>query len=79
MHETWETFARHIQMALLGIPADHLLATVDAYNAAATADTTNFDATRTDGIQTAPGYAPPKSNWAGGGSSGGLGSVVMAG
>ena len=105
VHETWETFARHIHMALpghqayaildrrlldipnyerairsevapiradsivelaalLGIPADRLQTTVDAYNAAATGDTSPFDATHTDGIQTAPGYTPPKSNWA---------------
>ncbi len=50
--------------ALLGIPADRLQTTVDAYNAAATGDTSAFDATHTDGIQTAPGYTPPKSNWA---------------
>ena len=105
VHETWETFARHIHMALpghqayaildsrlldishyerairsevapiradsiaelaalLGIPAERLQATVSDYNAAATADTTHFDATHTDGITTAPGYTPPKSNWA---------------
>ena len=105
VHETWETFARHIHMALpghqayaildrrlldipnyerairsevapiradsivelaalLGIPADRLQTTVDAYNAAATGDTSPFDATHTDGIQTAPGYTLPKSNWA---------------
>lgn len=105
VHETWETFARHIHMALpghqayaildsrlldipnyerairsevapiransvadlatqLGIPSDRLQTTVDAYNAAATGDISPFDATRTDGIQTAPGYKPPKSNWA---------------
>ncbi|MDP1532031.1 MAG: FAD-binding dehydrogenase, partial [Rubrivivax sp.] len=37
---------------------------MNAYNAAATSDISAFDASRTDGIQTAPGYAPPKSNWA---------------
>jgi len=50
--------------ALLSIPAERLQATLKAYNAAATADTTHFDATHTDGIATAPGFTPPKSNWA---------------
>ncbi len=50
--------------ALLKLPAERLQATLAAYNAAATADTSHFDATRTDGIHTAPSYAPPKSNWA---------------
>ena len=50
--------------ALLNIPAERLQATVQAYNAAATGDTSAFDATHTDGIQTTPGYTPPKSNWA---------------
>lgn len=48
----------------LGLPAANLQATVNAYNAAATADASGFDATRTDGIATVPGYSPPKSNWA---------------
>ncbi len=35
-----------------------------AYNAAATGDASRFDATRTDGLATAPGFEPRKSNWA---------------
>jgi len=50
--------------ALLGIPVAALESTVRAYNAAATGDISKFDATRTDGVATAAGYLPPKSNWA---------------
>jgi tricarballylate dehydrogenase len=50
--------------AQMGVPAAALEDTVRAYNAAATGDASGFDATRTDGLATAPGYAPRKSNWA---------------
>ncbi|MEJ2174473.1 MAG: FAD-binding protein [bacterium] len=48
--------------AQLGIPA--LTETVTAYNRACTGDAARFDATRTDGLASAPGLSPPKSNWA---------------
>ena len=48
----------------MGIPAAALEATVGAYNAAATGEASRFDATRTDGLATAPGLEPRKSNWA---------------
>jgi len=47
----------------LGIDADGLAQTVAAYNAAAPADATAFEATRVDGLATT-GLTPPKSNWA---------------
>jgi tricarballylate dehydrogenase len=47
----------------LGIDADGLAQTVAAYNAAAPADATTFEATRVDGLATA-GLTPAKSNWA---------------
>ena len=50
--------------AQLGIPAAALSETVAAYNAACTGDSTLFDATRKDGLASAPDLAPPKSNWA---------------
>jgi tricarballylate dehydrogenase len=49
--------------ALLGLPAGALEATVAGYNAAATGDAGRFDATRADGLASAPGLSPPKSNW----------------
>ena len=48
----------------LDLPAEALAATVDAYNAACTSDAARFDATRKDGLASAPGLAPRKSNWA---------------
>ena len=50
--------------AQLGIPAAALTQTVDAYNAACSGDAARFDATRKDGLASAPGLSPPKSNWA---------------
>jgi tricarballylate dehydrogenase len=50
--------------ALIGIPARNLRATVDAFNAAATGDAAQFDATRCDGLAAAGTLRPPKSNWA---------------
>jgi tricarballylate dehydrogenase len=50
--------------AQIGIPALHLKATVDRFNAAATGDVTRFDATRCDGLKAADALSPPKSNWA---------------
>ena len=50
--------------AQLGIPAAALAETVDAYNAACDGDTSRFDATRKDGLASAPGLSPRKSNWA---------------
>ena len=46
----------------LGIDADELAATVEAYNAACPADT--FKPLELDGLATKPGYAPRKTNWA---------------
>jgi tricarballylate dehydrogenase len=50
--------------AQLGIPAAALAETVTDYNAACTGDTARFDETRKDGLASAPGLSPPKSNWA---------------
>ncbi|MCG6877219.1 MAG: FAD-binding protein, partial [Betaproteobacteria bacterium] len=50
--------------AKLDIPATALTETVAAYNAACTGDVARFDATRTDGLASTGGLAPPKSNWA---------------
>jgi tricarballylate dehydrogenase len=50
--------------AQLEIPAAALADTVRAYNAACTGEVARFDATRKDGLATAPGLSPPKSNWA---------------
>ena len=48
----------------LGIPVPSLAETVSEYNAACTGDGSRFDATREDGLATAQGLSPPKSNWA---------------
>jgi tricarballylate dehydrogenase len=50
--------------AALGIPAPALAATMATYNAACAGDASRFDATRVDGLASAPGLSPPKSNWA---------------
>jgi len=50
--------------ALLGIPTAALARTVDTYNAACTGDASRFNETRKDGLASAPGLSPPKSNWA---------------
>lgn len=50
--------------AQLDIPAAALTETVTAYNAACTGETSRFDETRKDGLASAPGLSPPKSNWA---------------
>ena len=50
--------------AQIGIPARNLRATVEAFNAAATGDAAQFDATRRDGLAAAGSLQPPKSNWA---------------
>jgi tricarballylate dehydrogenase len=50
--------------AQIGVPADNLRATIDAFNAAATGDPARFDATRRDGLASAGALKPPKSNWA---------------
>ncbi|HEX3860480.1 MAG TPA: FAD-binding protein, partial [Stellaceae bacterium] len=50
--------------APIGVPARHLKATVDAFNAAATGDAAAFDATRCDGLAADRTLQPPKSNWA---------------
>lgn len=49
--------------ATLGIAAQPLQETIARFNAAATADPSGFDATRMDGLGSAPGLSPPKSNW----------------
>ncbi len=46
----------------LGLDAQSLQSTVAAYNAACTGGT--FNPLAVDGLSTAAGYAPPKSNWA---------------
>jgi tricarballylate dehydrogenase len=48
----------------LGIPAADLAETVGSYNAACTGDASRFDETLRDGLASAPGLSPPKSNWA---------------
>ncbi len=48
----------------LGIPAAALTDTVRAYNAACTGNPSCFDETRLDGLASAPGLSPRKSNWA---------------
>ena len=48
----------------LGIPAANLAETVRSYNAACSGDSALFDATRKDGLASAAGLSPPKSNWA---------------
>ena len=50
--------------AQLGLPAAALAQTVAAYNAACTGDSSRFDAARLDGLASAPGLSPRKSNWA---------------
>jgi tricarballylate dehydrogenase len=50
--------------AQIGIPAGNLRATVDAFNAAATGDIAQFDATCCDGLAAAGELKLPKSNWA---------------
>jgi len=50
--------------AQLGIPGAALSETVETYNRACTGDPARFDATRADGLASAPGLSPPKSNWA---------------
>jgi tricarballylate dehydrogenase len=50
--------------ARLGIPAAALVHTIAAYNAACTGDASRFDATRMDGLASAPQLSPRKSNWA---------------
>jgi tricarballylate dehydrogenase len=47
----------------IGVPAEALWTTVETYNAAATGEAAQFDATRRDGLA-ARGLNPPKSNWA---------------
>ncbi len=49
--------------ALAGIAPQPLRETIARYNAAAVGDQARFDATRTDGLSSAPGLSPPKSNW----------------
>lgn len=50
--------------AQLEIPAAALAETVCDYNAACMGDVSRFDATRKDGLASAPVLSPPKSNWA---------------
>jgi tricarballylate dehydrogenase len=57
--ETLESLA-----AQIGVPAQNLRQTIDAFNAAATGDPARFDATRCDGLASAGALNPPKSNWA---------------
>lgn len=48
----------------LGIPSAALAETVSEYNVACTGDAARFDASRADGLNSGPGLAPRKSNWA---------------
>jgi tricarballylate dehydrogenase len=50
--------------AQIDIPADALLRTVNVFNAAASGNISQFDATRCDGLAAALSLTPPKSNWA---------------
>ena len=50
--------------AQINIAADALLHTVNAFNAAANGNISQFDATCCDGLAAAPTLTPPKSNWA---------------
>ncbi len=50
--------------AQIGIPAGNLRETINAFNAAATGNAEQFDATRCDGLTAAKELKPPKSNWA---------------
>jgi len=50
--------------AQIGVPAVNLRETIDAFNAAATGDIAQFDATRCDGLAASSELEPPKSNWA---------------
>ena len=49
--------------ALIGIAPKPLQQAIARYNAAAVGDQAGFDATRTDGLNSAPALSPPKSNW----------------
>jgi tricarballylate dehydrogenase len=49
--------------ALIGMAPQPLGETIASYNAAAVGDQARFDATRADGLRSAPGLSPPKSNW----------------
>src|SRR5262249_47405947 len=49
--------------ALIGIAPQPLQQAVTRYNAAAIGDQGRFDATRTDGLSSAPALSPAKSNW----------------
>jgi tricarballylate dehydrogenase len=48
---------------LIGIAPQPLGETIASYNAAAVGEQARFDATRADGLSSAPGLSPPKSNW----------------
>lgn len=48
----------------LGVASDALEATIATFNAACREERVGFDPTRLDGVGTAEGFAPPKSNWA---------------
>jgi tricarballylate dehydrogenase len=48
----------------INVPADTLVRTVSAYNAACSGDPTRFNATIADGLAADPSLEPPKSNWA---------------
>jgi len=50
--------------AQLGIAPAAFAETIGAYNAACTGDPARFDETRKDGLASAPGLSPRKSNWA---------------
>jgi tricarballylate dehydrogenase len=47
----------------IGVAPQPLSETIARYNAAAVGDQASFDATRADGLGSAPGLSPAKSNW----------------
>ena len=49
--------------SLIGIAPQPLQQTIARYNATAVGDQGRFDATRTDGLRSAPALSPLKSNW----------------
>lgn len=52
------------KIVIVGHGAAGLAGTIERYNRACSGDAARFDATRTDGLASAPGLSPPKSNWA---------------
>ena len=49
---------------MIDVPVGALCSTIDGFNAGAVADPPGYDPTAKDGVATADGVVPPKSNWA---------------